>query len=108
MIESFKMAVASTLQVMFVLLNADLDFVLSMGQQAIAVVDDVQLDLTDFERLELVLADESRRYNLRRQRAHHHVLAFGAGCGRLRSGRFAVDFDLFIEADLFLFRFLSF
>ena len=67
MIESFKMAVASTLQVMFVLLNADLDFVLSMGQQAIAVVDDVQLDLTDFERLELVLADESRRYNLRRQ-----------------------------------------
>ena len=49
MIESFKMAVASTLQVMFVLLNADLDFVLSMGQQAIAVVDDVQLDLTDFE-----------------------------------------------------------
>ena len=58
------MAIASAFQVVLAVLNAYLDLVLGVREQAVAVVHNVQAHLTHIERLELVFTDHGRAFLL--------------------------------------------
>lgn len=101
-VERLKVPVARALQVVQLVVDADLHFVLRVGQQAIAVVDHVEADFCDFERFELFLADYFRGIDWSGGQGWNDLICRLAHSRRrrLRAHRFADDFDLLVEADL--------